>query len=203
MQDEIGHPEDLDTMRDSLAAVIRNADQMNSMIQDLVTTARLASGQLHLSRHPLALKPYVSELLERYRTLWPLQRIHTALPDDLPPIWADPVRLERILVNLISNALKYSAADSPVTLSAEHVAQEVIIAVRDVGVGMSTEAQEHLFEPFFRAQATRRIEGIGLGLYITAQLVKAHGGNMWVESELGKGSTFSFSMPVYSATQCP
>ncbi len=152
-----------------------------------------------MSIQPLELYSFISALLERYRTIWALSRLHLAIPEDLPPLCADSSRLERILVNLISNALKYSAADAPVTIHAERSAREVILSVTDTGVGMDAEIQEQLFKPFFRAEATRRIKGIGLGLYITAQLVKAHGGRIWVKSAPGKGSTFFFSIPIYIA----
>ena len=195
IQEDIGIPAQVDFLRESVVAVIRNADQMNSMIQDLVDAARLDSGQLHLARHPLAPRLFVEELLQRYRTIWPMPRIHNDIPADVPEIWVDPARFERILVNLISNAVKYSAADSPVSLRAEHGDHAVILAIVDRGVGIPIEAIRHLFEPYFRAEGTGEVEGIGLGLYITAQLVKAHGGHIWVESEVGKGSTFFISLP--------
>ncbi len=105
-------------------------------------------------------------------------------------------RLERILTNLLSNALKYSDPGTPVWMQAQPLDGEVRIAVKDQGRGIAPEHVPHLFEKFYRADSSRKAEGIGLGLYITRLMVEAHGGRIWVESEVGKGSTFSFTLPI-------
>jgi two-component system phosphate regulon sensor histidine kinase PhoR len=109
---------------------------------------------------------------------------------------ADPSRLERILTNLISNALKYSPPEAEVVVRAERVDSCLQVSVVDRGIGIAPEDLPHLFERFYRTRGSRKAEGLGLGLYITRMLVEAHGGRIWAESELGKGSTFSFTLPL-------
>ena len=99
-------------------------------------------------------------------------------------------------MNMLSNALKYSDPGTPVCLQAREKDGQVVVTISDQGKGIAPEDLPHLFERFYRAKGTRKTEGIGLGLYITRVLVEAHGGRLWVESEVGKGSTFFFTLPV-------
>jgi signal transduction histidine kinase len=124
-------------------------------------------------------------------------RIHLEAPEELPLVTADPDRLERVVVNVITNALKYSGPDSPVTVRLAPGEGEVIAAVADHGIGIPADELPSVFDRFYRARAVReRRDGQGLGLYISRQLVEAHGGRMWAASDVGRGSTFSFSLPV-------
>ncbi len=116
---------------------------------------------------------------------------------ELPPVLADPERLQRILANLLSNALKYSPPDTEVTLSFVVRDGEVVTLVTDGGAGIAPEELPRLFQRYYRAAAGReRREGLGLGLYITRLLVEAQDGRIWAQSEVGVGSTFSFSLPI-------
>lgn len=116
---------------------------------------------------------------------------------DLPPVLADPDRLERILGNLVTNALKYAPEGTPVCVTLDRGDGVVIVSVADQGPGIEPDEVPHIFERYYRTQATRTShEGLGLGLYITRGLVEAHGGRIWVESRLGVGSTFSFTLPL-------
>ena len=109
---------------------------------------------------------------------------------------ADADRLDRMLLNLLTNAQKYSDPGTPVQVRALPREHEVVISVTDQGGGITPEDLPHLFSRFYRAKGARRADSIGLGLYITRLLVEAHGGDVRVESEPGKGSTFSFSLPI-------
>ena len=169
---------------------------MNVMIQDLVDAARLEGGQFPLECKPLELQTYLVELLQRNATTLPVQSIRLDIPEALPAISADSMRLERIFTNLLSNAVKYSDPGSPVVLRVRRVGGFVEVSVIDQGRGIAAEELPHLFERFYRAKGGRKTEGVGLGLYITRKLVEAHGGGIWVESELDKGSTFYFTLPV-------
>lgn len=144
---------------------------------------------------PVDLGLFVTDLLGRAREAMDVARIKVDTPEGLPQVSSDPARLERILMNLISNALKYSPAETAVLLRAEQTASEVTVSIVDRGVGIASEDLPHIFERFYRPRAGRRAEGLGLGLYITKMLVEAHGGRIWVESELGRGSTFCFTLP--------
>jgi len=182
----------------SVEAIITGCQRMNTMIQDLVDAARQESGQLSLAQQVLDLGPFISDLLQRQTGVLETARIHAEAPAGLPPVSADPSRLERILVNLLSNALKYSDPGTPVTVRLALGDGWVITSIIDRGRGIAPEDLPHMFERYYRTAAAReqRREGLGLGLYITRMLVEAHGGHIWVQSELGKGSTFSFSLPI-------
>ncbi|MGQ9684604.1 MAG: sensor histidine kinase [Anaerolineae bacterium] len=178
----------------SAQAILSSAQRMNTMIQDLVDAARSEAQQLQLHRQPVAMRQYLLDLLARPERAMDTRRIQVQVPEDLSPVWADPERLERILTNLLSNALKYSAPNTPVTVTGRQEDASVIVSVSDRGPGIRPEDMPRLFERYFRAQPEG--DGLGLGLYVTRMLVEAHGGRIWAESREGEGSTFSFSLPV-------
>ncbi len=175
------------TIQASVAAI-------DVMLQDLVKVVALESGQVVLERTAVELEPVLHRLRERLSEVLPVDRIELRIPGGLPRLHADPRRLERVLVNLISNALKYS--EGPVTVEAAPRDGEVVISVRDLGVGIDRDDVPHVFEKYYRARTAHGREGLGLGLYISRLLVEAHGGRIWVESERGKGSTFFAGIPV-------
>ena len=127
-----------------------------------------------------------------------LHQLVTNLPPDLPPVLVDPLRIERILHNLVDNAIKYSPNGGEVKLSAARDGEEIVISISDEGEGISRDDQMRLFQSFERLGASVKgsIQGTGLGLRVCRILVEAHGGRIWVESEKGKGSTFFFTLPV-------
>jgi signal transduction histidine kinase len=124
--------------------------------------------------------------------------LEETLPQDLPPVEADRAKLRRILLNLLSNALKFTQKGGRVEVRAEREDKHVRISVSDTGVGIAPEDVDRLFDKYAqaRSRATRGEKGTGLGLYITRQLVELHGGEIKVESKLGKGSTFTFTLPI-------
>lgn len=194
-----GDPTDNQTERDRdrLEAIVTGARRMNAMIQDLVDSARLESGQLRLSPISLDLGQSVLAFARSLKTGPEGERIRVEAPLDLPLVLADPDRLDRILANLVTNALKYSSADSPVAVSLVRADREIAVSVADRGPGIAPDELPHVFDRYYRTQATRAShEGLGLGLYITRGLVEAHGGRLWAESRLGAGSTFSFTLPL-------
>ncbi len=177
-------------------AIAANAKRMNAMIQDLVDSARLGSGQMQLQTQALDLRSVISGLLSTSAGGIDVGRVRVEISQELPPVWADQDRLERILTNLLTNALKYSPPGADVLLSADRSGAEARISVVDKGQGIPSEELPRLFERYFRAAATSETPGLGLGLYIARVLTEAHGGRIWVESEAGKGSTFSFTLPL-------
>jgi PAS domain S-box-containing protein len=180
---------------ESVDAIKRSVKRMNVMIDDLVDAARLEGGQAPLALQPIALPTYLAKFLTRNAApLYP-ERIRLDTVDGLPPVRADEYRLERVLMNLLSNAQKYSAPDTPIGIRVRHSGSEVTVSVVDQGQGIHPDDLPRLFDKFYRARGERRAEGIGLGLYISRLLVEAHGGRIEVESELGKGSTFTFTLP--------
>ncbi len=181
----------------SAEAILTSARRMNTMIQDLVDRARLESGQLTLNRRPVRLRAFLLELKDRLATTLEVGRIRIDVPEDLPPVSTDPDRLERILINLLTNSFKYSEPGTEIRVSAVRRGGEIVTAVEDHGPGIAPEELGQLFERYRRTEAARETrEGLGLGLYITKGLVDAHGGRIWAESQVGQGSRFSFTLPI-------
>jgi signal transduction histidine kinase len=179
----------------------RNTQNLIELVNDLLDASKLESGTMRLDFSSTDLRLLVTELHE---TMEPLARekeitLEERIPDDLPPLHADRIKLRRILVNLISNALKFTRKGGRVIVSAAMEDAEMArVSVEDTGVGIAPDDLERLFDKYeqARSRATRSEKGTGLGLYITRQLVELHGGEIKVESELGTGSNFSFTIPV-------
>jgi PAS domain S-box-containing protein len=179
--------------------IVDSAKRMAALIQDLVDSVRLESGQLALRLEPLDLNSLLFGLQDRLDHGEGAERLQVGLDEAVPPVLADERRLERVLLNLVGNALKYSEPPSKVTLNAHQKGGEVVVLVGDQGPGIPKAVQPHLFEQYYRyRESSGEREGLGLGLYIAKGLVEAHGGRIWVESEEGKGSTFGFTLPVVS-----
>jgi PAS domain S-box-containing protein len=184
-----------DAVRQSAATVRMSVQRMNALLQDLVDSVQSEDGQPYLERQPVALGPFLADLLERSQEVLEARRVKADIPNDVPPVLADPNRLDRIVTNLISNALKYSAPGTEVRVDAATTAEGVQVSVKDSGAGIAPDDLPHVFERYFRARSPRTPEGLGLGLYITRMLVVAHGGSIRVESTPGEGSTFYFTLP--------
>ncbi len=183
--------------RSSIDAIVNGTRRMNAMIEDLVESARLEAGQLRMELAPLDLRAFLPAMLQRVADALQTERIHLRIPEQLPAARADANRLERILINLLSNACKYSTPGTPVIVRIAERQGQIVISVADRGTGIRPEQLPRLFLRYSRAGANRRHpDALGLGLFITRKLVEAHGGEIWVESEVGVGSTFSFSLPV-------
>ncbi|MFQ5436274.1 MAG: ATP-binding protein, partial [Anaerolineae bacterium] len=192
-----------------METISANITRMSQQIRDLTDISRIETGRLHMESGPTAFTNIVSETLQVVHG--PADNKHIELkldlPADLPLVMGDKGRLVQVLTNLISNATKYSPADTEVNikLREEDMALEdgrpptamVVCSVEDRGYGISAKDQAKLFTKFFRADDPniRKASGTGLGLSITRGIVELHGGRIWVESELGKGATFSFAIP--------
>ncbi len=179
----------------------RNTQNLIELVNDLLDASKLESGTMRLDKTSFDLREVINELRETM--LLPLSKekeikLVETFPDDLPSIIADRAKLRRILLNLLSNALKFTGKGGRVEISAEHRDERVRVSVSDTGVGIAPEDVDRLFDKYeqTRSRATRGEKGTGLGLYITKQLVELHGSEINVKSEPGKGSTFSFTLPI-------
>jgi signal transduction histidine kinase/putative methionine-R-sulfoxide reductase with GAF domain len=185
--------------REWLEMIGDNAARLVTLIDDLLDMARIEVGKIELKRTPLDLAPLIREVASALRPQLARkgQWLTFDLAHALPAILGDADRIRQILTNLLSNAMKYTAPGGRITITACGDTNHVQIAVRDTGIGLSSEDQEQLFTPFFRAQhdAIQEIGGTGLGLAITRVLVELHGGAITVTSAPGQGSTFSFTLP--------
>jgi len=185
------------TTRESLAVIIEEADRLNQLINDLLDASRLQAGGLPLEVEPVMLDALVERVVNLFRTQTQTHKFVVRFPPDFPAILGDPGRLEQILNNLVSNAIKYSAEDGRIKISGRARPNEVIVTVSDEGAGIPLKEQPHVFERFFRGARERnqRTPGTGLGLYLAQAIVEAHGGRIWVESNPGEGAAFSFAIP--------
>jgi signal transduction histidine kinase len=188
-------PQDPQRVTERAQSIVRSSERMSSMIHDLVETMLLEARQLPLDRAPVDVAALVGDLLGRLGGGLQVERVRVEIAAGLPRAYADLPRLERIVVNLLSNALKYSPAESEVTLSLAPSGEGLLLTVSDRGVGIAPEDQRQIFERYYRTRGARQPEGLGLGLYITRLLVEAHGGRIEVESQLGQGSTFRVFLP--------
>ncbi|MCS7177937.1 MAG: ATP-binding protein [Anaerolineae bacterium] len=196
---------DTETVRE-LAGVIREeAQRLDRLITDLLDASRIQAGALPLKREEVDLEMLAHRVVHRFQSQTDRHDIAVRFPSNFPLVVGDPLRLEQVLNNLVSNAIKYSPEGGRIRIRGEARPDEVIVSVSDEGIGIPATEQGRIFDPFYRVDETsvRQAGGVGLGLYLARAIVEAHGGRIWVESEPGKGSTFSFSLPRPSADRLP
>jgi signal transduction histidine kinase len=194
--------EDLDRPRRSamLQRCLRAVRQMNRLIADLLDTVRLQAGRLSLNIEDVLIVDVAQQSEDTFRPLADAQRIdfRAERPNDRTAVRGDPLRLSQVLGNLIGNALKFTPAGGTVTLRIQREHQHVVFRVEDTGQGIAPDQVGRVFEDFWQARKGDG-RGIGLGLAIAKALVEAQGGTIAVDSALGKGTTFSFTLPAANA----
>lgn len=182
-----------------LERVKTNSRRLQNLIDDLLDISRIEAGGLNLNLVELEVQPAVEEVLRSVHNLISekMMLVLLNLPPGLGRVKADNLRFSQVITNLVSNACKYSPQESTVTITAKANNGMIRVDVSDTGIGISEVDQLQLFTKFFRSNnfSTRQESGSGLGLFISKHLVEAQGGQMWVQSEEGKGSTFSFTLP--------
>lgn len=185
-------------MRQLLQDAAWETESLSHLLGNLLELSRARADRLFLSREPVNVKDIVKDVVDKIKRQSSNHSFETDLPKALPPVHADQLRLERILHNLLENAVKYSPDGGKIRVSARLENDHLVIGVSDEGIGISLHDQAKLFSPFERLAAQRldRVKGIGLGLLVCRRLVEAHGGRIWVESEPGRGSTFYFTLPL-------
>jgi signal transduction histidine kinase len=179
--------------------IIHNANTLETRLGELLDIVKTGSGRLQLQFEPVDIKSLLqgigwqtSPILQGKE-----QNLTMDLPDSLPIIHGDGQRLEQVVLNLMTNATKFTPKGGNITLRARKRDAELVIEVQDTGIGIAKEEQARLFKPYSRLSADRqRQPGLGLGLALAKQVVELHGGKIWVVSEPGKGSIFSFSLPL-------
>jgi two-component system, OmpR family, phosphate regulon sensor histidine kinase PhoR len=173
-------------------------DALTQMATELLELSRIESGQVPLQRKAVPAVALLLSAAERMRAQ--VERagliLRLDIAQDMTEVWADPPRLEQVLVNLIHNAVKFTPPGGEVVLAAQTEAEFVRFSVRDSGVGIPPDELERIFERFYKADRARSGGGTGLGLSISRHLVEAHGGRIWAESTEGAGSSFYFTVPI-------
>ncbi len=185
-------------MQQLLEDAAYETDSLSHLLDNLLELSRARADRLSLYVTPVNLRAVVQKVISRGRHQSPRHRFVVDLPKELPPIHVDELRLERILHNLLENAVNYSPGGGDIRVFTERNGDLLTIGVSDQGIGISPEDQARLFQPFERAEVAKigGIGGAGLGLLVCRRLVEAHGGKMRVKSEPGQGATFSFTLPL-------
>jgi signal transduction histidine kinase len=174
----------------------RSAQRLNALLDDLLDLYRLEAGKLQLALAPIDLPGMVREALDQIAPVAAEKglRVEHALPEHAPPVMADRAKLFRVMANLLSNAVKYTF-QGEVQVAVEVTEPLITVHIRDTGLGIAPADAANLFQPFARSAQTAHIKGCGLGLAFCRQMVEAHGGRIWLDSEVGRGSTFHFALP--------
>lgn len=180
-----------------LKDINQETDYLTRLVAKLLDMSRLEVGGMQLEKDWYQ----VSEILEwvdgTLKTIIKRHNIEVSIPDDLPPVYADRVRIGQVLVDFCENAAKYSDEGSTITIEAKLSDDSIVISVTDTGTGIDLDDIERVFDRFYRTRGKNSSElGIGLGLSICRGIIEIHGGKIWVQSQLGKGSKFSFELPL-------
>lgn len=188
-----------ETLREGLAVIEDEADRLARQIQDLLDVSRLTAHGLRLDPSDFQMAQLAADVVRglagQADERWEFE---LRFPDDMPPVQADYERTRQVLLNLGSNALKYSPEGGTIRIGGWAEGDHAVCYVSDQGIGIPPEEQEAIFQRFYRVdnRLRRETQGSGLGLYLVRAIVEAHGGQIWVESQLGKGSRFVFTLPL-------
>lgn len=180
--------------RDALNLALAQVARMDRLLDELVELSRATSSAAPPEDVVFDLRGAVTEAIARHET-GDEPRVTKRLPDERVDVRGDPVRIGRVLDNLLDNAVKYSPASAPIEVSLLVIGAAVEVHVEDRGVGIPTEAQDHLFSPYFRSSRTRDVPGSGLGLHISRRVAEQQGGRLWLDRSTETGSTFVLALP--------
>jgi signal transduction histidine kinase len=189
-------------LRRTVEIAQRQLRKLERMVSDLMDMTKVDAGTLELRLEQHDLRGVVQEVVSSFEATGPEHHIELQLPSESVAVRCDGLRVEQIVTNLVSNALKYSPTACPIEVSLTRDAHGATLSVRDYGIGISAEDQRYLFQPFHRARlAKETIPGAGLGLYVVRRLVEAHGGRIEVSSSTGQGALFEVYLPALGAEQ--
>ncbi|MBN2043108.1 MAG: HAMP domain-containing protein [Candidatus Aenigmarchaeota archaeon] len=200
----------LDMMRDAknldesqktqIETCLRNANRLQMLVNDILDMSKLEAGSMKFEMKKTDVLAMIKNSVVDIETEAKKQgiKVISKLPESLPKLVIDEYRITEVLANLLNNAIKYNKPNGTITVSAGHKEKKVIVRVQDTGIGISKSDMKKMFTKFFQADtsAKRKYGGTGLGLAICKSIIKHHGGDIWIESELGKGSAFIFTLPI-------
>jgi signal transduction histidine kinase len=189
-----------ETLHQAAEVIYKEAGRMNRLVLDLLTLARLEAGTADLQKSGVDLNELLKNVVDKFALQVRQNQVSLMWKEQgLPTIIGDGDRLVQVFTNIIDNALKFTPAGGRITLSAIQKLSQVIISIADTGPGIAPQDQKRIFERFYQVDKSRQggaRRGVGLGLPIARQIILAHGGDIWVESQPGQGSTFMVRLPV-------
>lgn len=193
-----------DELKRATQRMSRAIKRMERLIEDMLDVSRMEAGTLHVDPTRTPAEELLKEAFDAQKVLAEQAGVALSLDiaGELVDVWADHNRIAQVLENLIGNALKFTSRDGRITIGAACRGHEVEMYVADTGIGMTSDAAQHVFDRFWQARRTDR-RGAGLGLAIAKGLVEAHGGRIWVESEVGRGTTVRFTLPIAVPAPAP
>jgi signal transduction histidine kinase len=190
-----------ESQRDFLQTISEESDKLGELIEQLLDLSRLEAGTLRIAPKPQTIDRIINTAMAQLQTVTAQHELKLEVPSDLPVLYADGDRIAQVLTNLVGNAVKFSPAQTTITVSMTCIDEYIQIDVADQGPGIASADRGRIFEPFQQIddQAINRTEGAGLGLAICKGLVEAHGGRIWVQDHSGPGTTISFTLPIGQA----
>ncbi|HEY5527956.1 MAG TPA: sensor histidine kinase KdpD [Thermoleophilia bacterium] len=195
---ELGEGGDKATREELLREVLEESNRLARLVDNLLSMTRLDAGSIQVEKQWYPLEDVIGSAIGRLRKELAGRKVNKLLPPDLPLVPLDGVLIEQVLVNLMENAVRYTATSTPIDISAYRERGEVVIAVADRGPGLAEGEEERVFDKLFRGSASSATteRGVGLGLAIARAIVEAHGGRIWAENREGGGARFAFALPL-------
>jgi signal transduction histidine kinase len=186
-----------DFLKKSLDRVSIQIEKLISIIADLLDVSKIRSGSLTFQKQNFEINKLIKETIDELLVIYPLHKIIFTPGKDLK-VFADRDRVGQVLINLITNAIKYSPKNGDIIITSKVNQKSVMISVKDEGIGIEKNYQQKIFERFYRVEgkSEKTFPGFGIGLFIASEIVKRHKGSIGVESEPGKGARFYFSLPL-------
>lgn len=182
-------------LKQAYAQSLKQVRNMTEMINGFLNVSRLESGKLHIDKTEFNIYDLLEEIKADYKIQYSSHKLIFTSPQSFI-VCADRLKLAQVLNNLVGNAVKYSRNGTKIYVSLENSENRIRVTVKDEGMGIKSENLTKLFDKYYRVQQESTIGGFGIGLYLSAEIIQAHGGKIWAESEFGKGSTFSFELPL-------
>jgi signal transduction histidine kinase len=192
---------DNDMAKSMLELAQHSTEQITRMVKSLLDIERLEQGRAPLNRQSASLQQLLLDAVEMEQPLAEEsgQKICSEIATNLPPLQVDTDMIQRVVMNLLENAIKHTPGGGSITLSARALEDNVYISVRDTGPGIPRQFRDEIFDKFFRVKYSDAPNGVGLGLAFCRLAVEAHGGHIWVDSEPESGAVFTFTLPVVAA----
>ncbi len=185
-------------VRVRLEKINRHSDELVHMVNDLLDISRIESGKVEIKKEPLSLRAIAEKISDLFAEQFKTKNItfSSNIPEDCREISADRSQIERVFMNLVGNALKFTPQNGKIDIGASRLNNVIQINIKDTGFGIPEDAQEAIFEEFYRVDNTinQEVKGTGLGLTLVKHIIEAHQGKIWVKSKVGEGSTFSFTL---------